>query len=110
MHITIPSQNRCAVDDCTNPGRWDVIRAHAGRWHLIDGYVYHQARGSLVCTSWACACDQHRESVAAAVQADVEEWRDRWSVHIRTLDYGDAEGNGDEEYAHGIGSDDGRLF
>jgi hypothetical protein len=48
--------------------------------------------------------------VAQAVRADVDGWRDRWSVQVRTLDYSHAEASAVTEYAQGIGTDDGRLF
>jgi len=50
--------------------------------------------------------------VAAAIRHDVEDWRDRWAVQVRTLDYGTPEAGGVDEVAHGIGTsaEDGRLF
>jgi hypothetical protein len=110
MHTTTRTHHRCAVDECTNPTRGDLIRAQGGRWHLIDGFVYSQDRRAFVGDSWAQACQEHRDTVAQAVRADVDGWHDRWSVQVRTLDYGTAEASDVIEYAQGIGTDDARLF
>ena len=110
MHTTTRTHTRCAVDECTNPTRRDLIAARGGRWHLIDGFVYSEERRAFVGDSWAQACEEHRETVAAAVRADVDGWRDRWTVQVRTLDYGQAEAGEVEEHAQGIGTDEARLF
>lgn len=111
MTTTTRTHGRCAVDECTNPGRREAIRAAAGRWHLVHGHVYVEERRTFVVSSWAEACSAHRETVAAAVRHEVEDWRDRWAVQVRTLDYG-SEAGGVEEVAQGMGTpaDDGRLF
>jgi hypothetical protein len=110
MTTTTRTHGRCAVEGCTSPTRGDAIATNAGSWHLVDGFVYSEDRRAFVGDSWAQACDEHRETVAAAVRADVERWRDRWTVQGRTLDYSDPEPGAVEEYAQGIGSDDACLF
>lgn len=110
MMITTHTHGHCAVENCQSPTRTDAIKARAGRWHLIDGFVYSQDRRAFVGDSWAHACDEHRDAVAAAVQADVEGWHGRWTVQAQTLDYGNPEGGSVEEYAEGIGTSEGRLF
>jgi len=110
MTTTTRTYGRCAVENCQSPTRTDAIKARAGRWHLVDGFVYSQDRRAFVGDSWAQACDEHRESVAAAVRADVEGWHGRWTVQVHTLDYGNPEGGRVEEYAQGIGTGEGQLF
>lgn len=110
MSTTTRTHHRCAVDECTNPTRGDLIRSQGGRWHLIDGFVYSEDRRAFVADSWAQACEEHRDTGAQAVRADVNGWRDRWSVQVRTLDYSHAEASDVIEHAQGIGPDAGRLF
>lgn len=109
MTTTTRTHGRCAVQECTNPGRRAQARAE-GRWHLIDGAVYSQERRTFVVHSWAEACDEHRDTVATAVQADVDGSRDRWQVHVGTYDYGTPDTGGNETVAHGIGTAHNRLF
>ena len=113
MSTTTRTHGRCAVDQCTNPDRTAAIKAHAGRWFLVRGNVWEHERRTFVGVSWAEACQEHRDTVAAAVQEDVHASPDRWEVQVRTLDYGDAEACDVERVAHGIGTaaeEDGRLF
>lgn len=110
MTTTTRTHGRCAVDDCTNPTRRQVIEAHAGRWHLIHGFIYSQDRRAFIGRSWAEACEEHHHAVAAAVRADVDDWHDQWTVQVRTLDHADPEAGGEHEYAHGMGTDNDRLF
>ncbi|WP_029212123.1 E3 binding domain-containing protein [Arsenicicoccus bolidensis] len=87
-----------------------LIRADAGRWHLVHGQIYSQERQTFVVASWAEACNEHRDTVAAAVCADVDDWRDRWEVQIATYDYASPEAGGTTRTAHGAGTFQDRLF
>lgn len=53
----------------------------------MRGLVYASERRSLVVHSWAEACPEHAEVVAAAVASDIEEWAERWNVETRTSNY-----------------------
>lgn len=83
MTITTRTHGRCGVNDCTNPGRGDAIKANAGRWHLVNGFTYSPERRTFVIGSWAEACDDHQDLVTQSVRHDVEEWPDRWNVQVR---------------------------
>lgn len=110
MSTTTRTHGRCAVQECTNEGRRALIRANHGRWHLVHGDIYSQERQTFVVDSWAEACDDHHDTVAAAVRADVQGWHDRWDVQIKTYDYGAPGAGGTQMISHGIGIDESRLF
>lgn len=112
MTTTTRTHGRCAADGCTNPGRRKAIRAGAGCWHLVHGHVHVEERRTFVVSSWAEACPEHCNLVAAAVQRDVQDWPDRWAVQVQTLNYGPHAAGAVEEVAQGIGTPpdgDGRL-
>lgn len=77
----------CAAGGCERTFREAL--ATTGRWVKVRGVVYASERRALVVHSWAEACPEHAEVVAAAVAGDIEEWAERWSVETSTTDYVD---------------------
>lgn len=102
------SDTECGHDGCGRQ-RGDAI-GNGDRWHLIHGNVWAAERGSFVVWSSAGSCDEHAPALVDQVQADVDQWDERWQVVHRLLDYGTNDYSPEVIDAEGFGTPDGVLF